>query len=153
MATPFGENGGFAGTTFFLFVPCIATGTGASFISIFDPSNFDDPEDGSSYSWRAEDIIVGRYPVVRRVILVYTDLGVAKLTVSITGTNDQGNIVTARQSVTIGTSGASGALLTAFVDISLTCFRPQLSVSRAAGGGPLSIVSASLIGEYEEVSL
>jgi hypothetical protein len=153
MAVPFGENGGFAGTTFFLFVPTSASDTGASFISIFDPSNFNDTVDGSSYSWRSEDIVPGRVPTVRRIILIYTDLGSATITATITGTNDNGNIVTASAQFNIGTSAASGAILTKFIDLTLTAFRPQLSISRAAGGGPVSIVEAVLIGEVEEAVL
>lgn len=153
MAAPFGENGGFAGSTFFLFVPTSASDTGASFISIFDPSNFDDPDDPSSYSWRSEDLVVARVHTVRRVALVYTDLGVATITVTVTGTDDNGSVVTTAQKVKIGTPGASGNQLTILVDLQLAAYRPQLSVSRVAGGGPVSIVSASLIGEVDNSSL
>lgn len=153
MAVPFSENGGFAATTFFLFVPAQAADTGAPYVGIFDTTNFDDSDDPSTYSWRSEDIIVGRFPVVRRVILVYRDLGPATITVTVTGTDDNNSIVAASQKVKIGTSGATGVLLTIYVDLQLAAFRPQLSVSRAAGAGPVSIVSATLIGEVEDTSL
>lgn len=153
MSVPFSENGGFLATTFFLFVPAVRFDTGDPYIGIFDTTDFDDPNAASSYSWRAEDIAVARVPTVRRVILVYTDLGVAKITVTLSGTNDLNNVISASQTVTIGTSGASGAQLTAFVDVALTAFRPQLTISRAAGGGPLSIVSATLTGEVEKSTL
>src|SRR6266404_5193402 len=143
---PFSENGGFAGTTFFLFVPTQNSGTGASFVSVFDPSSFDDSDDASSYSYKAEDVIVGRVPTVRRVVLVYRDLGIATITVTISGVNDSDNAVSVSATTKIGTSGATGKQLTEFVDVTATCFRPQLTISRAAGAGPVSIVSASMIG-------
>jgi hypothetical protein len=153
MAVPFSENGGFLATTFFIFCPTQASDSGASYIGIFDPSSFDDPNNGSSYSYKIEDVIVGRVPTVRRVILVYKDLGPATITVQLSGTNDNNNIVTASVKAKLGTTGATGALLTAFADVTLTAFRPQLTLSRAAGGGPLSIISATLVGEIEDISL
>jgi hypothetical protein len=149
--TPFSENGGFAATAFFLFVPTTTT-AGQSFISIYDPSNFDDPDDASSYSWRAEDIEVARVPTIHRVILVYRDLGLATITVTVSGVNDNGATVTASKLTKIGSAAASNNLMTAFVDLTVSAFRPQLSISRAAGAGPVSIVSATMVGEVEEVS-
>lgn len=149
---PFSENGGFSATTFFMFMPATFLSNGAPFIAIFDPSDFNDDNDASSYSWRVEDVVVGRIPVVRRVVLVYTDLGNATITVTLSGTNDSNNKVTASRKISIGTDGKSGELLTKFVDISLTAFRPQLTISREANAGPVSIISATLIGEVEEVS-
>ena len=152
MAVPFSENGGFGATTFFLFVPTQASDSGISTVSIFDVSSFNDPDDGTSYSWRVEDIITARVPTVRRVIFVYTDLGPAIVTVNLKGTNDNNAIVTASKTISIGTAGATGAQFTVFVDIELTAFRPQLSISSKAGAGPISIVSASMSGEVEQVT-
>ncbi len=152
MAAPFSENGGFAATTFFMFVPSISS-TGQCFISIFDPTSFDDPDDAASYSWRAEDIAIDRVPTVRRVILQYRDLGLATITVTVSGVNDTGNAVSSSSVVKLGTSGASGLIMTAFVDLTMTGYRPQLSISRAAGAGPVSIVAATMVGEVEDVTL
>ncbi len=153
MAVPFSENGGFNATTFFLFMPTIASDTGRPTISIFDPSSFDDPDDAASYSWKAEDIVIGRVPIVRRALLVYTDLGLATITVTVTGTDDNNKQISSSKVIQIGTIAATGLQMTKLVDVTLACFRPQLSITRVAGAGPISIVSASLIGEYEEVTL
>lgn len=152
IAPPFGENGGFSATTFYMFVPTTASDSGASFIAIFDPTNFDDADDPSSYSWRAEDLVVARMPTVHRVILIYTDLGAATITVTVSGTNDNGNVVKASQKIKIGTTAATGEQMTKFVDLAITAFRPRVQIDRAAGAGPVSIVSCTMAGEVEDVT-
>jgi len=152
MAVPFSENGGFAATMFYLFVPAISS-TGAPYIAVWDTTSFNDSDDPSTYSYRSEDIIVGRVPTVRRIILVVTDLGPATLTITVSGTNDKGNAISSSAVQKIGTTGATNAQLTYFIDLVFTGFRPQLSYSRAANAGPVSIVSATMIGEVEEVTL
>ncbi len=153
MTVPFSENGGFAATNFYLFVPTQDAALSQSYIGIFDPTSFDDPVDGTSYAYRQEDVMPARVPTVRRVVLTYRDLGVAHITVTVQGINDNGNTVVSSVPKTIGTKAATGLLMTAFCDVQLTAFRPQIVVSRPAGGGPLSIVRATMVGEVEEVTL
>jgi hypothetical protein len=150
---PFLENGGFQATAFFLFIPAQSPVGGSSYIGTFSAVNWDDPLNSSSYSYRMEDIVEGRVPTVRRVILVYRDLGPATCTVTLTGTNDNQQVVIASKIITIGTVAATGALFTILVDVALTAYRPQLSISRAAAAGPLSIIKATIVGEVEEASL
>lgn len=150
---PFSENGGFAATNSFLFIPTQSSDQGSIYVGIFDITDFDDDQDGSTYFYRAEDIAPGRVPTVRRVLLLYRDLGIATLTVILRGTNDDGSLITVTKTEKIGTTNATGLILQRFVDITLTASRPQLGYSRAPNGGPVSIISATIFGEVEEASL
>lgn len=153
-AVPFGENGGFSATAFLLFVPAqfIYSGSNA-FIGTFSPGSYNDANDGSSYSYRQEDVIPHRVPTVRRVVITYRNLGTATLTMTVSAVDDNGVTQSKSQTQTIGNVSADQTLLTAFFDITITGFRPQLSWSRAAAGGPISIIRATLIGEVEDVTL
>lgn len=126
---------------------------GAKTLRIFDTTNFDDPLVSSAYSFRMEDVVLQRVPTIRRVVLAYHDIGKATIGVTIKGTNDDGDPVSASTTVTIGSAEATGNLLTKFVDLELTAFRPQTSINRTAGAGPLSIATVTLCGEVEEVTL
>lgn len=153
MAPPFGENGGFAVTSFILLLPVQDASTGVCYFAILDTSSFDDPNDGSFYAYREEDILPGRVPTVRRVVLVYRDLGLATLTVTVSGTNDNGQVVSGSTTVQLGNAKPTFELLTRFCDLQVTCYRPQLSYLRQPGGGPISIISATMVGEVEQVEL
>ncbi len=140
-----------------LLLPVNATGF-SNGIAAFDITNFNDPNNPSSYSYRAETF-QGRLPTVRRVLVEYVDLGQATLSISLTGSMGFEAGETIQQvaagpvSINIGTAGATGIVMTAACDITLTAYNPQLSWSRAANGGPIAIVSMTMIGTVEEVSL
>jgi hypothetical protein len=151
MSVPFSENGGFASSTFYLFVPVQSGGN--VYVGIFDPSNFNDPNDGSYYFYRMEDVQSGRVPVVRRIVVQYRDIGQATITVTVQGTNDNGNAVSSSITLSIGSAAATGLIRTTFADVQIACFHPQLSFSSVAGSGPYSIVSMTMIGEVEDTSL
>ncbi len=125
-------------------------GAGLSFyFSTFDPTNFNDPNMGSFYNWKVEDVLAGRTPTINRVIISYRDLGVATITVTLTGTDDSAAVVTSTQGITIGTVAASGRICSQVVGISLTGQNLQLSVQRAAGAGPVSITKVRMEGRVE----
>lgn len=153
MAVPYTENGGFAATTRYLFMPTVTIDGGQTQICVFDPTDFDDPTDNSYYFFRQEDVTAGRQPTVRRVIITYRDLGPASITLTLYATTDSATSVTASTTVSIGNTVPTGILMTKIVELQVTGFRPQLSISRAAGGGPVSIAAVTLIGEIEEVTL
>jgi hypothetical protein len=151
---PVGENGGIsAPSDNILLIPVQDSVSSRCYLGYYDVTNFNDNNDGSYYKFRKEDVVPLRVPTVRRIGVVYRDLGTVKVTFSLSAVNDNGNVITSSQKVTLGTSGASNDLLTAFVDVVITGFRPQLTVTRGAGDGPLSIVSITLIGEVEESTL
>lgn len=147
---PNNENGGVLGTSWLLFVPVQNVATGLCFIGIFDLASFDDTVDGSSYSYRKEDVVFDQVPTVNRVILTYRDLGRAKVTVTVSGSNDDGQVISTSVQVQIGNAVPTGELLTKFVDLQLTGFRPQLTLSRKPGDGPLCITAVTMMGEVDE---
>lgn len=145
---------GTPGSTNMMLLPLVSTTTGKTFLGTFDPSSFNDSQQGSTITFKSEDIVPNRVPTVRRVILTYRDLGQATVTASITVTDDNGVVQTYTASPTqIGTPVATGLLLTKFIDIEATGFRPTLSLSRAANGGPLSISTIVMTGTVEKGSL
>lgn len=134
-------------------VPTFNFNNGNNTVAIFNANNFNDPSAGSSHSFKVEDVFPNMVPTIRRVVLTYRNLGVATLTATIVGSNDTGAQVTATTTTTIGSATNIGALLTAFIDLEFTGFRPQLTLSRAAGGGPVSIVTTTIVGRVEKTSL
>jgi hypothetical protein len=149
----FGENGGFLATQFFLMVPTQGATGSLAYIGTFSADNYNDTVDGSSYSYRMEDIVVGRVPTVRRIFVVYRDLGLVTVTFTVSATNDNAQVVSQSATLTLGNVLPTNTLMSAFFDLVLTGYRPQVSWSRGAGAGPLSIVSVTMTGEYEEVTL
>jgi len=129
-------------------------GAGVNFyFSTLDPTNFNDPNEGSFYNWKVEDILAGRTPTCLCAILTYRDLGVATLTCTLSGYDQNAKVpVSVSQTITIGTVAATGILCTTTPDvlgISLTAMNLQFSVTRAANGGPVSIVKVRLEGRVE----
>jgi hypothetical protein len=132
-----------------LMVPFRDTQSGATGIGRFSPILFNDVGQGSSHSFKVEDVFINYQPTIRRVILTYRDMGPANVTATVTGTDDNGNVVTASTQVAIGSVGAPGILKTAFADLSISCFRPQLTISRAAAGGVVSLSTVTMIGRLD----
>lgn len=126
------------------------TGTTGIVLSYLNELNFNDAIDSRTYIFKAEDILADRVPTVRRVIITYVDLGVATVTATINGVDDSGALVTAAATVTLGTVGASGRLMTAFFDMGISCFRPQLTLSQAPNGGPFQLSTAMITGTVEK---
>jgi hypothetical protein len=137
-----------------MLIPIWNISAGTASIGAFNPMVFDDPVQGSSHSFKVEDIVADRVPTVRRVVLTYRDLGPSAITATISGSDDNGvpQSITSPL-VTLGTASATGKLLTKFIDITFTAFRPQLTINRAAGGGPVSIATAIMLGRVERGTL
>lgn len=114
-----------------------------------DPTNFDDPALGGFYNWKVEDVIAGRTPTISCIIISYRNLGIATFTLTLTGTNDNGDTVTNATPVTVGTVGATGRIASKVVGLALTAQNIQASISRAPGSGPLSITKIRLEGRVE----
>lgn len=148
---PFGENGGVLASTYFLMVPVQDIHSLQCFLGFFDTTDFDDQKDGSSYSWRQEDIGIDAVPTVQRVWITYRDLGPAKFTLTLTGTNDLNQVVSASAVVQIGNLIPTNALFTQQVGLELSAFRPQLGITRNPGDGPISIIRARMEGEVGDL--
>lgn len=150
------SNGGVNTTSRLTLYPMLNAATGTVGFYAFDPAGgFDDPNAGSFYNFKVEDVLQGRTATVNRVIVTYRDLGLAKAVFVLSGTQDNqvvGGLTGAAsmQTVILGNQLATGKLMTKFVDISLTGQNLQLLIVRAAGGGPLSFSKILLIGRVED---
>lgn len=117
----------------------------------FDPTNFNDPNSGSFYNYKVEDIICGRQPTINRIFISHRDLGLATITLTITGNDDSKNVISNSTTIALGTVAASGRIVTTVWDqISFTCQNPQISITRAANGGPVSITKLRVEGRVEK---
>jgi hypothetical protein len=127
-----------------------STGNAGIVLAYYDETTLNDANDSRQYIFRAEDIIAERVPTIRRVILTYIDLGVATVTATVNGVDDTGALVSTRTTATVGTAMASGRLMTSFIDLTATCFRPQLTLSQGANGGPLQLSTVMMTGTIEK---
>jgi hypothetical protein len=147
------SNGGMSNPLNMLLIPG-NVGFNFSFYTL-DPTNFNDPNSGSFYNWKVEDVIEGRTPTVSRVILSYRDLGVATITVTLSGVVGMTDALqpdtpkSATATIQIGTANATGKLCTVVLGMNFTAANLQLSVQRAANAGPVSITKARLEGRVE----
>ena len=144
------SNGGTGGPLNLLLIPAESFAT--PMIWAFDPTNFNDAAFGSSYSYKVEDVIAGRTPSVGRVIITVRDLGVATITATLSGTDQNTQAPVAEPATAtfiIGTAGATGALLTYLPGLELTAQNLQLTISRAPNAGPVCIVKVRLEGRVE----
>jgi len=148
------SNGGvFAQRQVALF-PCFSIANNRTEYHAFDPAmGFNDPLAASSYSWRYEQVKPYRQATVRRLLLTYRDLGRVSVTFTITGSTDNGTVVSNSTPIGFGSSTPTNRLLTTPVDIQLTALNPQLSVRREADAGPLSIVQVVMVGMVETNTL
>lgn len=115
----------------------------------FDTTTFDDPLETSTYSYKVEDVMMGRTPTISRIIISYRDLGPATLFVVLKGTNDLQNVVLTSAAIPIGTVAESGAICTVIVGLSLTADNLQLTLTRNAGAGPVSITKVRMEGRFD----
>ena len=116
----------------------------------FDPTNFNDVNNGSFYNWKVEDVACGRTPTIDRIFISYRDLGVAQITLTLTGTNDLQEVVSESNTLQIGNTSPTGRIMTVNSGIpALTAQNLQLSLVRAPNGGPVSITKIRMEGRVE----
>jgi hypothetical protein len=136
----------------YLLVP--SQGTTGKVLSFYDTTSLNDATDNSVYTFKAEDIHADRVPTVRRVIITYIDLGVASIVVNVSGINDNGTLAFGQAVISIGTVGATQNICTAYADLSVSCYRPQVTLTRNGAGGPIAISHVVATGTIEkDVSL
>jgi hypothetical protein len=129
-------------------VPFVTRGS----MQTFDPTNFNDPSEPSSYFWKVEEVAAGRTPSCTRQMITYRDLGVATIVATLTGYNQNvsdTNPDSNSETFSIGTVGATKKLCTIVRGLSLSAQNLQYSVVRAANAGPVSIVKVRLEGRVE----
>ena len=142
------SNGGMSAPLGMLLIPCDQFGTQEQLA--FDTTNFNDNSFGSFYNWKVEEIAAGRTPSCTRQIIIYRDLGVATITASLSG-YDQNAQTTATNSETfaIGTVAATQKLCAIVRGLSLTAQNLQYTITRGAAAGPVSIAKVRLEGRVE----
>lgn len=148
------SNGGVFATKKMALFPCFNALNNESEFMAFDPTQgFNDLVNPSSYNFRVEDFLPYRTATVRRIILTYTDLGQVSAVLTLTGCNDNQEVVSNSVTKVLGNETPTQAILTVAIDLMLTAMNQQLNISRANAAGPLSITKVWLIGEVEEVKL
>jgi hypothetical protein len=149
---PVSYGGVFATAQASLF-PCLNTNTGFMEFRTWDttvPPN--DPLLASSYTWKMEDLAAYRTPTLRRLVVTFRDLGQVATVWTATSENQQTQ-QTQQTSVGWGNAVPTMRIMSTPVDLSITGQLIQVSVTRAAGAGPLAIVKLTLAFQVEEVSL
>ena len=143
------SNGGTTTPFYALLIPAQITSGTSQQMYTFNMTNFNDANSPSSYTWKVEDVIAGRNPSITRLIVSYTDLGVGTATFTLTGTNDNGQVVSSSQTVTLGNSVPTNKVMSKVIGINLTGENLQLSVLRNANAGPVSITKIRMEGKVE----
>jgi hypothetical protein len=153
------SNGGVSQLARVSLIPMMNLGTGQAGHYAFDPLfGFNDPSNPSVYSFRVEDVITGRTPNIINIILSYRDLGRVTVTFSLSGTQDDQivNAVTmpstqlgATVTHVLGNVVPTNKILTKFIAIQLTAQNLQLTITRRANAGPLSITKLVMCGKVE----
>jgi hypothetical protein len=148
--------GGVSASTKIYLFPMQNVQTGAIGYYAFDPTRgFNDPVNPSTYKFKVEQIVPGRIPSITRMVITYRDLGPVTVTFALSGTTDQGTIVgngnpvSSSITINIGNQTPTGVLMTTVQGIALSAQNLQLSITRAANAGPLSIASIVLCGTVE----
>jgi hypothetical protein len=148
------SNGGVFGVAKMALYPCFnALDNTCEFMGWDPTSGFDDPVNPSSYNFKVEDFLPYRTATVRRIIVTYTDLGQVTAVFTLTGCNDNQEVVDNTATVVLGNETPTQAILTQKVDLQLTAMNQQLNISRAADAGPLSLTKVWIIGQIEENTL
>ena len=144
------SNGGMAAPLGMLLIPCDQFGTQEQLA--FDTTNFNDNANGSFYNWKVEEIAAGRTPSCTRQIIIYRDIGIATITATLSGYNQNiadAPFVTKSETFAIGTAGATGRLFSIVRGLTLTAQNLQYTITRGAAAGPVSITKVRLEGRVE----
>lgn len=150
---PLSNGGVFARSKAALFPVYNAADARCEFMA-FDPTQVnDDQANASFYAFRVEEITPYRTPSIKRVIISYRDLGQVTITVTLAGCNDNQEVVSRNKTAILGNKDPTGKILTQKVDIFLSAMDQQLSISRAAGAGPLAITKVWPVVAVEDVKL
>jgi len=151
IALPTTSNGGVFAANQVALYPCTNVITGKTEYRTFDPTQPpNDPVLPSSYTWRVEQVLPYRNPTIRKLFWTFTDLGQVSVSWTLTAVTEQQKVISQTTSLGVGNYIPTYAIMTVEVDINLTGMNLQLSVSKLAGAGPLSVLKVVIIGEVEE---
>lgn len=150
------STGGIAGFSEFMLIPVLLN-NGNSLFATFDIDDFNTEED-CTYTTRQEDVAVGRNITVHKVILVYKDIGVCRITIDVEafvrgqGKQPDQYVRNANGPVKlkIGNKQPDNKLHTVNVDLNVVGERPQVIIERKKNVGSLCIISATPVGTMVE---
>lgn len=142
------SNGGLTSPLGVMLIPSVnISGIGSYYW--LNPANFNDPSSASSYSFKVEDVLAGRTPTISRIIVSYRDLGVATITLTLSGIDDNQAVQTNSITVNIGTTLATKKVCTLIVGLALSANNLQLTITRLANAGPVSITKIRMEGRVD----
>lgn len=141
------SSGGLVGFETALLIPLFDPEFGAFTVGTFDFKDFNTEED-CEYQYRQEILMPGRQITVSKIRFIYRDLGICTLCIEVRTAQDQ-DLKKSKRTITIGSTSATGKLVTAFVDLVITGERPQVIITRKANNGPLSITELAMITDVE----
>lgn len=149
------SNGGVFAQSRLVLYPCQNLITGDmeyfSFSPLVAPN---DPFNPSFYFWRVEQISPYRNFTVRRFIWTFTDLGQVYVIWTLSGVNENQQVVQTTNAVGVGNAVPTYKIFSIALDFGpLSMMNQQLSVYRAANAGPLSVVQMYGSLELEENTL
>lgn len=141
------SNGGISKPIGMLLIPCQQLGTQE--VLAFDTTNYNGSP-GSFYNWKVEEVAPGRTPSCTRQIIIYRNLGVATITASLSGYDQNAQATVTRvETFAIGTAGATQKLCAIVRGLSLTAQNLQYTITRGGAAGPVSITKVRLEGRVE----
>lgn len=143
------SNGGYTSQLGVALYPICIQANNVGAFYFFDITNFNDPNSSSFYDFKVEDVIAGRTPTIRKVIISYKDLGLASFLLNISGTNDAAQVANVSQTVSIGNLVATKVIMTQIMPLEFTAQNLQVSITRLANGGPVSVTKIRLEGTVE----
>ncbi len=147
------SNGGVFGLNQVALYPCTNISSGLTEYRTFDPTQPpNDPNLPSSYTWRIEQGNQYTNPTVRKLFWTFFDLGRVSVTWTLTGVTELQTVASQSVAIGVGNLVPTKAVMTVEVDLNLTAMNLQLSVLRAAGAGPLSILKVTLVGNVDDGS-
>lgn len=162
------STGGLIGIFGALLTPCIEPSSGNSFILTHMPEDFDTEEPAEyDYIQFAPENYEGRDVTINQIVLKYREIGKAKFSVNITVFN---KTLDDFETVQIPVVIPQKALLTknrkqSFPDNRIHTIRlapprgviqgerPQITITRDANSGPISITKLTICGNMDEVPL
>jgi hypothetical protein len=159
------STGGLFGTIGALIVPVLSLNNNKVYFCTIDPANFNCEED-CIYNFPQENIKVGYAISSYKIIVIYRNLGLVTVTFNLTvfrrglttyggkkniATVTQGKYNTESKTMILGSSKPDNQLYTIDFNIINSGDRPQLSILRKANAGPFSLISATLVGNLEEI--
>jgi hypothetical protein len=159
------SSGGLFGTSGLLLTPYVNNTTGQSYIIVHDPTNFD-CEESAEYDFRQEIPMVQGNPYqegtdvsCHLIKLKYRELGVTSFSINVTVYRKQTDDYFTT-SITVNIEQVKNTpkrtfpdkrIHTRFLSFLTTGERPQVSITRNANSGPMSITSLTLCGNADEV--